>query len=1009
MQQGGINMTKIGNKRLWRVLTVVTAFLLTISVAAMVILTEYATMINGALNITNIRMEETGNGSEDTVRFKSEFSTMDELLEHQTALARELEAEGAVLLKNEGGVLPLPQGATVSLFSRSSVDVAYGGTGSGSVNSAVQVSMKDAFESDGRLSVNPILWDAYVSYTDSLEDPSRVQSDLMGGPSTFYLREPDTSIYTAAVRSSYSSYGDAAIVVLTRSGGEGADLNPGDFADGSVYLRLQEAEKAVLKEANDNFDKIIVLVNSSNAMELDWLDEYGVDAALWIGGVGQEGLNAVADILVGNVNPSGRLVDTYAADSLSAPAMQNFGDHTFSNVSELDAALAGEYGENQSSAYSKYVVYQEGIYVGYKYYETRYEDAILGGRNADSSKGAFASSGRWSYADEVTFPFGYGLSYTTFTQTLDSVTEDGNNFTVEVTVRNTGSASGKSVVEVYGQSEYTEWDKSNGIEKAAVQLVGFAKTGVIAPNASETVTITVDKYDLATYDRVVNKGYILEGGNYYLAIGSDAHDALNNILAAKGMTGMVDQNGQNVPGDKNNTYHWTISETDTASYASSYVTDAPVTNLFDDADLNYYGDGLVNYTTRSDWNSFPKTIDGLTANERIIQALHFPYTPSSNQDTSSFKNGQNNGSTLASLLGADYDDARWEELLDKLTVDDLMTVVARACKNPVPSIGKPINYLKDGPQAITGNASSGGGLYYTAPAGISMLTNENDKPTETPAVAYTSEVVIASTWNVELVETLGRAFGEDGLWTLVHHHYSPAANIHRTPYSGRNFEYFSEDGFLSGILAGAEVKGEVSKGMITYLKHFALNDQETNRAGVCTFANEQAIREIYLRCFEYAFTEGGTNAVMGAFNRIGCTWSGAHRGLMTDLLVGEWGFNGIVDTDFALFSHMEARSGVMAGTTDFAVTSDARASELLKNLETDADLYAAVREAAHRNLYVIANSAEMNGFSSTARITVVLTWYQIASIAAIVVFGAAALCSAVLLTVQTYAPKKEEK
>lgn len=1002
-------MTRIGSKQLWRVLTVVTAFLLTLSVAAMAIMTEYATMINGALNITNIRMEETGDGSEDTVRFKSDFATMEELLAHQTALARELEAEGAVLLKNEGGVLPLAQGASVSLFSRSSVDVAYGGTGSGSVNSAVQVSMKDAFEAEGQLNVNPTLWDAYVGYTNSLEDSSRVQSDLMGGPSTFYLREADTSVYTAAVRDSYGSYGDAAIVVLTRSGGEGADLQPGEFADGSTYLRLQEAEKAMLKEVSDNFENIVVLVNSSNAMELDWLDEYGVDAALWIGGVGQEGLSAVADILVGKVNPSGRLVDTYAASSLSAPAMQNFGDHTFSNVSELDAALAGEYGENQSSVYSKYVVYQEGIYVGYKYYETRYEDSIQGGRNADSSKGAFVSSGGWSYADEVTFPFGYGLSYTTFDQTLNGVTDNGGSLTVKVTVRNTGSVAGKSVVEVYGQSEYTDWDKTNGIEKAAVQLAGFAKTGVLAPGASETVTITVDKYDLATYDYVVNKGYILENGNYYLAIGSDAHDALNNILAAKGKTGMVDHNGQSVDGERNNAYHWVISDTDTDSFANSYVTGVSVTNLFDDADLNYYGDGLVKYTTRSDWNTFPETIDGLTANEKMIQGLHFPYTPSDDRDTSGFKSGENNGTTLASMVGASYDDPQWEELLDKLTVDELMTVVARACKNPIASIGKPINYLKDGPQAITGNASSGGGLYYTSPAGISMLTNENDKPTETPAVAYTSEVVIASTWNVELVEELGKAFGEDGLWTLVHHHYSPAANIHRTPYAGRNFEYFSEDGFLSGVLAAAEVKGEVSKGMITYLKHFALNDQETNRAGVSTFANEQAIREIYLRAFEYAFTRGGTNAVMGSFNRVGVTWSGAHRGLMTGLLADEWGYNGIVDTDFALFSHMEARSGVMAGTTDFAITNDLRAGELLKTLDTDAQLYAAVRESAHRNLYVIANSAEMNGFSSTARITVVLTWYQIAAIAAIVVFGAAAVCSATLLTVQTYAKKKEEK
>lgn len=1002
-------MLRIGNKQLWRVLTVVTAFLLTISVAAMAIMTEYATMINGALNITNTRVVETDGGNQaDTMRFQSEFNSMEEMYAHQAALARELEAEGAVLLKNDGAALPLAPGAKISLFSRSSVDVGYGGTGSGSVSDTVQVSMKDALEKDGRLSVNPALWSAYEAYTATLDGGRVVQADFTS-PVSFYVREAPASIYTADVKSSYAAYGDAAVVVLTRSGGEGADLVPGDFGDGSVYLRLQSDEKAMLEEVRSNFDKIIVLVNSSNAMELDWLDEYGVDAALWIGGVGQEGLDAVADILVGRVNPSGRLVDTYAADSLSAPAMQNFGNFTFSNVGELDAALAGEYGENQASVYSKYLVYQEGIYVGYKYYETRYEDSILGGRNADSAKGAFASAGGWNYADEVTFPFGYGLSYTTFTQTLDSVEDNGGSFTVKVTVRNTGSTAGKDVVQVYGQSEYTDWDKANGIEKAAVQLVGFGKTGVLAPNGSETVTITVDKYDLAAYDYVVNKGYILEAGDYYLAIGSNAHDALNNILSAKGMTGMTDQDGSATGGDSACAYRWTEGSTDTQSFMYAEATQNRVTNLFDDADLNYYGDGLVRYTTRNDWNTFPEAVADLAANSKMIETLAFNYVESGSTDTSMFRRGQNNGLTLAALVGADYHSAEWETLLDQMTIEDLMCVVAQACKEPVASIGKPLNYLKDGPQAITGNASSGGGLYFPNPAGICMLTNESDKPTETPSMAYPSEVVIASTWNTELVEELGEAFGEDGLWTLVHHHYSPGANIHRTPYAGRNFEYYSEDGFLSGTMAGAEVKGERSKGMITYIKHFVANDQETNRTGVSTFCNEQALREIYLRGFEYSFTVGGSNAVMGSFNRIGCTWSGAHKGLMTGLLVDEWGFNGIVDTDFALFSHMEARSGVMAGTTDFAVTNDARSSELLKSLETDAELYAAVRESAHRNLYVIANSSEMNGLSSNMQIVTVLTWYQIAAIAAIAVFGVAAVCSAALLTVQTYGKKKEEK
>ena len=497
----------------------------------------------------------------------------------------------------------------------------------------------------------------------------------------------------------------------------------------------------------------------------------------------------------------------------------------------------------------------------------------------------------------------------------------------------------------------------------------------------------------------------MENGDYYIALGSDAHDALNNILKAKGKSGMVDHNGVSVVGNEKNVYGWTVGATDNTSYMYSEYTKNKVSNLFDDADLNYYGDGLVKYTTRSDWNTFPDATVGLVANEKMINALHFNYGESGKTDTSAFKTKQENGLVLAALIGVDYEASQWQELIDQMSMEDLMTVVAKACKEQVTSIGKPLNYLKDGPQSITGNASSGGGLYYNKPVGEAMLTNPDDKPTDTPSMAYTSEVVVASTWNTELAEELGKAFGEDGLWTLVHHHYSPGANIHRTPYSGRNFEYYSEDGFLTGKLAAAEVKGEISKGMITYIKHFVLNDQELNRTGVSTFANEQSLREIYLRGFEYAFTEGKTNAVMGGFNRIGCTWTGAHKGLMTDLIVKEWGFNGIVDTDFALFAHMEARSGVMAGTTDFAVTNELRSGELMKSIEKDAELYAAVREAAHRNLYVIANSAEMNGLTSNMRIVTVLVWYQILLIVFIVLFAIAAIGSIVMLVLHTY--KKE--
>lgn len=999
-----MKLIEFGKTQMWRVLAVVFAFLLTVVIAVMVIMTQNASFINGALGITNTKTVEVGSDEEvDTLYYKSAFTKFEDLYAHNKGIAKQLEAEGAVLLKNSG-VLPLSKGAKVSCFSRSSVDYAYGGTGSGSVNATVAPTLKTAFENESKLSVNSTLWDAYVTYTASLSNAARCVSSFTG-PATFYVREAPMSVYTPDVKASYAAYKDAAIVTITRVGGEGADPVVGDFGDGTKYLALQDDEKQMLTEVKDNFENIVVLINSSNAMEIDWLDEYGVDACLWVGGVGQEGLHAVADILIGNTNPSGRLVNIYAADSLSAPAMQNFGDFTFTNKAALDTALAGEYGANQSERYNKYLVYQEGIYVGYKYYETRYEDCILGKTGANGTKGVYASANGWNYAEEVTYPFGYGLSYSTFTQTLGAVTENENSFSVQVTVKNTGSRAGKDVVEIYAQTPYTAWDEANKIEKSAIQLVGFTKTPELAKDESKTVTVTVDKYDLATYDHKVNKGYILEAGDYYLSLGGDSHDALNNVLKAKGKSGMVDHAGKAAAGDASKTYKWTLSNTDTTKFMYSDVTKNKVTNQFDDVDLNYYGSNLVTYTTRKDWNTFPTPYSNFEANTKIIDALKFKYKQSTNTDTSMFKREQENGLNLAMMIGADYDDKHWDLLLDQLSIDDMMVIVGKAMKEAVISVGKPFNYLKDGPQAITGNVSSGGGLYYENPVGIAML--DNDKPTTTPTVAYTSEVVAASTWNVELVKEFGEALGEDGLWALVHHHYAPGANIQRTPYSGRNFEYYSEDGFLSSVMCGYEIEGQISKGLITYVKHFVLNDQESNRTGVSTFCDEQTFREIYLRGFEYGFTKGKSNAVMGGFNRVGTTWANAHKGLMTNLLTNEWGFNGVADTDFALWAHMEARSAVMAGTTDFAVTSDARSSELLKTLETDHDLYAAVRESCHRNLYAVANSAEMNGYTQTMRIVKILTPYQIALIIGIVVVSVLFAGSVGMLILQTYKNKEE--
>lgn len=1001
-----MKISQFGKKHTWRTLVAVGVLMTSLSAASLFLANENSTFINGLLHITSTKIVDIGDTTVDKLHYKSDFSSLADLYSHQKAMAKSLEEEGATLLKNDG-VLPLSKGAKVTLMGRSSIDPVYGGTGSGSVNASAAKNMKDAFEEDGKLSINPTMYKAYQDWTNANSVKTRlVSKGFFGG--TLYVLEAPTSVYTSDVRSSYTSYGDAAIVTLSRIGGEGMDDVTGAYGDGTKYLTLNAEEKAMLKEVKDHFSKIIVLINSSNTLELSFIDEatYGINAALWIGGVGQEGLRGVGDILVGNVAPSGRLIDTYASDSFSAPAMQNFGNYSFSNTADLDAALTAGYGAKQTSVYGNYVVYKEGIYVGYKYYETRYEDCVLNHGNAASNAGVYASSGAWNYASEVVYPFGYGLSYTAFSEKLEKVSESDKSFTVDVTVKNTGNVAGKDVVEVYGQSPYTSYDIANGLEKSAVQLVGFAKTSSLAAGASEKVTITVNKYDLATYDNKASKSYILENGDYYLGIGTDAHDALNNILKAKNASGMVDEFGGTVSGDAAKTYKWSHTNLDTTSFLYSDVTHNKVTNQFDDCDLNYYGDKLVTYLSRNDWSgTYPTSETTLVANAKIIAGLQQKYVASANKDTSSFQVSQDNGLNLASLIGTEYNDEAWTKLIDQLSLEDLLTVVARACKAEVTSVGKPLNYLKDSPQSITGSVTSGGGFYYNAQVGNAML--DTDKPSETPSVAYPSETIVAATWNQELVHDFGVSFGEDGLWCLVHHHYSPGANIHRTPYSGRNFEYYSEDGFLSGTMAENEVRGERSKGMITYIKHFVCNDQETNRSGVSTFVNEQALREVYLRGFEYAFTKGGTNAVMGSFNRIGTTWTGAHKGLMTNLLMKEWGFNGITDTDFALFAHMEAKSGIMAGTTDFAVTSNARSDEINANLLTDADLYSAVRESAHRNLYVIAQSAEMNGYTSTSKVVRILTPYQIALISAVSVFATlTAGCIAIYL-MHIYAKKEE--
>lgn len=894
-------------------------------------------------------------------------------------LVEEIESEGIVLLKNSNAALPLNKGSKVSLFSRSSVDLVLGGTGGGGIKATTIETLRSAMEADGMFTVNPVLWDFYKQY-DGVDGYKRSNGGWLGAkPEQIFVAEVPMADYTDAVRASYADYADAAIVVISRVGGEGSDMPTGDFGDGSKYLALQPQEKELLLEIKNSgkFGKVIALINTSNAMELGWVEQekYGIDACLWIGGVGQSGARAVAKVLCGEVNPSGRLVDTYAADSYSAPAMQNFGDFKYTNKEDALAVIGGNFGTN-------YVVYQEGIYVGYRYYETRYADSVLNPEsNAKSAAGAFASK-KWNYTSEVTYPFGYGLSYGAenglpFEQKIVSAKAGDNGVDVTVQVTNKGDAAGKSVVQLYAQQPYVR----GGIEKSAIQLIGFKKTDLLHPGESQTLTIHANQETFASYDYKTEKTYVLDAGDYYFAIGDSAHDALNNVLA---LCGKTVEDGMDAEGDAQKAYGWSISEKKLLN-TSSY-TGETITNQFDDADLNYYGEDCI-YLTRADWTTFPTTYAELTINAKMLEMLDPMYTyrqvKASAGNVPTYSYGVNNQMTLAKMYGLAFDDAAWDKILNQMTIEDQVRMVSGSALTALPNIAYPAMFMKDGP------------------AGNNVRNYVEDN---TPATGFCSEVVFASTYNRELIRRVGEAMSEDWLRTDTEGSYAPAANIHRTPYAGRNFEYFSEDGFLSGEIAYEEVIGLQSRGAISFIKHFALNDQETNRQGLATFSNEQAIREIYLRAFEKPMTV--SKGAMCAFNRVGMVWAQAHTGLMTNVVRKEWGSTGIMDTDMAMNTELQKmESGLAAGNNMWATSGSNFYNYLIDHVADDPLTLKNLRNSCHIILYNLANSAGVNGLSPTAHVVHVLPYWQTAAYAVCGVLTAALVLCMVLLAVKS---KKEE-
>lgn len=924
------------------------------------------------------------------------------------------EEEGAVLLSNNNEALPLAEGSSITLLGASTVNIDYSRLDSNDFGEVYEewakeyegydasVSYVDAFAE--KYNVNQELVQAY---TDSTEQyPGRgMQTDDSGNVTD---AEAPAEFYTDELTQTFSEYGDAAIIVLTRHADEGTDLSQSGGVDGTSSLALQPNEISLLQMVQSYkeqgvFDKVIVLINSANAIEVGALEGYGVDALLWIGLPGSSGMTGVVNVISGETSPSGHLTDTYAASSLSAPAVMNAVDSSgyWTNADEiLEYVGYTTEGYSGEQNYTSYLVQSEGIYVGYRYYETRYEDCILGQGNADSTAGVYAGEAAWDYNAEVTYPFGYGLSYTTFEQTLDEVSynEETDQYEVEVTVTNTGDTySGKSVVQVYAQTPYGDYEKENKVEKSAVQLAGFAKTGELSPGESETVTVEVERYFLAGYDSEGAEGYILSEGDYYLAVGDDAHDALNNILAAKGASGMTDVLGNAASGDTDQVYTWNQEELDTESYRMSRVNEeTEVTNAFETADLDYWlGEGTVTYLSRSDWEgTYPVDYSKIefTATEEMMAELLGEYEqPEDAPEVSDFTQGEDSGISFIMMKDVDFDDeTTWETFLNQFTVEELLNMINNASE-AIERLGIPAA------TQIDDNI----GIYNTFLA------------VEGVGQHWVCEPVTAATFNVERFEARGELLGLEAEFSGQNEIFYGGGNTHRTQYCGRNQQYYSEDAVLGYYVGSKEAEGMQSVGVTYCIKHFAANNQETNRESISTFFDEQAFREVELRSFEGAIVEGQALSVMDSFNRLGLTFASYSYELNTTVLRDEWGFKGHVTTDAIAGSLYKQNWGtsLSAGVdfycfNNFIAAFGSDAPDALEGIGTlveggDGYILQCLREAAKRDVYALLHTYVSNGLSSSTEIVSVTPWWQTALYVIDVIVGCAAVISLILFLVSS--------
>ena len=828
----------------------------------------------------------------------------EDLAKEAEAVATQIAEEGFVLLENEG-VLPLQDTKRLNLFGWASTNPVYGGAGSGGLNDLYhKVSLIEGIENAG-FEINPALTEFYLGYAENRAAVSITAQN-------WNLPEPPAANYGAELLLGAKDFSNTALIVISRMAGEGHNDIPQDMAnceiytdnseaypdwdEGSHYLELNNTERDMVELVCANFENVIVVYNGSNAFEFGFVKDHPqIKGLIWAAPGGHIGMTALGEVVSGKINPSAKTVDTLVYDLKSTPWWNNFGDFNYTNMDEFKYTSVGFTG-TESTSIPSFVNYVEGIYVGYRFYETA------------------AAEGLIKYEDVVQYPFGYGLSYTTFTQKMGEITDNGETISFTVDVTNTGKVAGKDVIEVYSNPPYT----NGGIEKASANLVQFEKTGVIEPGAAETVNIVISKEELMSYDEKTAKGYVLEAGDYEISINTDSHNKIESRIFNVAQTAVY--SGEN-------------------KRSSDLVT---ATNQFD------YAAGEVTYLSRADHfanyaeataapASYEMAADAKASFYNISNYLTAQATAADEDpDAAAVTTGAANGLKLVDLRGLAKDDPKWDQLMDQMTLDDMNALISLGGyqTNSVESIGKVRTNDCDGPASINNNFTGVGSIGF--PVGV----------------------VIAATWNKDLAYRFGESIGKMANEMDVSGWYAPAMNNHRTAFAGRNFEYYSEDPVLSGHIAANAVKGSQDYGVYAYMKHFALNDQEGNRCDMlCTWSNEQAIREIYLKPFEKCVKDAGCQAVMSSFNYIGNRWAGGSASLCKTVLRDEWGFVGFVETDyFGVYGYMSSDQGIRNGSDLMLVNYPTATNDVQFRSTNGAQK--AMRDSAKNILYVVANSRQ---------------------------------------------------